>query len=182
MLSRFQRFNQSRKDKDHRSKLEDQVEQALLGQGLSPRYEPEKFNYTLHRRYTPDFRIEDVYIEVKGWFPSSERTKFLSVIRNNPELKIFVALQKPEQRISKTSKTTLAGWCQKHGIPWSPIPIPPDFINQWLNGKRVTSVAPDAKAPTQRRSTRTARSTASAAKADLTPIQGSLGLDEKETA
>ena len=33
MLSRFERFNQTRKDKDHRSKLEDEVEKALLQAG-----------------------------------------------------------------------------------------------------------------------------------------------------
>ena len=38
--------------------------------------------------------------------------KFLSVIRNNPELRIFVALQRPNQRLNKQSKTTLAQWCQ----------------------------------------------------------------------
>ena len=125
----------TRRDKDHRSALEDQVEKALLQQGLTPQYEPDKFDYTLHRRYCPDFKIGDVYIEVKGWWPSCERTKFLSVIRNNPDLRIFVALQRPSQRLSKQSKTTLAGWCTKNGIAWSPIPIPPDFIDQWLNGK-----------------------------------------------
>ena len=188
MLNRFNRFNQSRKEKDHRSKLEDEVEKALLGLGLSPKYEPEKFEYTLHRKYTPDFLLgEDVngnkvWVEVKGWFPSADRMKILSVIRNNPELKIFIALQKPGQRLNKTSKTTLAGWCQKYGIPWSPIPIPPEFIDQWMQGKQPTFHVPAVKAPTPRRSTRTARSSASAVKTDLTPIQGSLGLDEKASA
>ena len=148
MLDRFNRFNATRKQKDHRSKLEDEVEQALLDRGLSPKYEPDKFDYTLHRQYCPDFKIgEDinVYIEVKGWWPSSERMKFLSVIRNNPELRIFVALQRPNQRLSKQSKTTLAQWCQKQGINWSPIPIPPDFIDQWLNGKQATFPCPSCE-------------------------------------
>ena len=182
MLDRFNRFNAARKQKDHRSKLEDEVEQALLDRGLSPQYEPDKFEYTLHRKYCPDFKVGDVYIEVKGWWPSSERMKFLSVIRNNPELRIFVALQRPNQRLNKQSKTTLAQWCQKQGIKWSPIPIPPDFIDQWLNGSKPTFHVQDAKAPTPRRSTRTGRSTASPVKADSTPIQGSLGLEVRESA
>ena len=182
MLSRFNQFNRTRKQKDHRSKLEDEVEQALLDRGLSPQYEPDKFEYTLHRKYCPDFKVGDVYIEVKGWWPSSERMKFLSVIRNNPELKIFVALQRPNQRLNKQSKTTLAQWCQKQGIKWSPIPIPPDFIDQWLNGKQATFHVPAAKAVTPRASTQTAPSSASAAKDDLTPKQGSLGLENWESA
>ena len=180
MLDRFNRFNATRKQKDHRSKLEDEVEQALLDRGLSPQYEPDKFEYTLHRKYCPDFKIGDVYIEVKGWWPSSERMKFLSVIRNNPELKIFVALQRPNQRLNKASKTTLAQWCQKQGIKWSPIPIPPDFIDQWLNGKQATFHVPAATAQTRQRSTKTEASSASAAKDDLTPKQGSLGLENLE--
>ena len=182
MLDRFNRFNANRKQKDHRSKLEDEVEQALLDRGLSPQYEPDKFEYTLHRKYCPDFKVGDVYIEVKGWWPSSERMKFLSVIRNNPELRIFVALQRPNQRLNKASKTTLAQWCQKQGIKWSPIPIPPDFIDQWLNGKQATFHVQDAKAPTRQRSTKTAPSSASAVKDDLTPKQGSLGLENWESA
>ena len=186
MLSRFNQFNRTRKQKDHRSKLEDEVEQALISQGLSPKYEPDKFEYTLHRKYTPDFLLgldvngNKVFSEIKGWWPSSERMKFLSVIRNNPELRIFVALQRPNQRLSKQSKTTLAQWCQKQGINWSPIPIPPDFIDQWLNGKQATFHAPAAKAPTRQRSTQTDPSSASAAKDDLTPKQGSLGLENLE--
>ena len=109
MRNRFERFNATRRDKDHRSALEDQVEKALLQQGLTPKYEPDKFDYTLHRRYCPDFKIGDVYIEVKGWWPSSERMKFLSVIRNNPELRIFVALQRPNQRLSKQSEDNAGG-------------------------------------------------------------------------
>lgn len=186
MLSRFNQFNRTRKQKDHRSKLEDEVEQALISQGLSPKYEPDKFEYTLHRKYTPDFLLgldvngNKVFSEIKGWWPSSERMKFLSVIRNNPELRIFVALQRPNQRLSKQSKTTLAQWCQKQGINWSPIPIPPDFIDQWLNGTRCTCRVQDAKAATRQRSTKTAPSSASAAKDDLTPKQGSLGLENLE--
>ena len=165
------------------------MEKALLEQGLSPAYEPEKFEYTLHRKYTPDFCLgtepggEKVWVEVKGWWPSGERMKFLSVVRNNPELRIFVALQAPKQRLSKGSKTTLAKWCDRKGIAWAPIPIPPDFVDQWMQGKKPTFHVPDAKAPTRQCSAKTARSSASAAKADLTPIQGTLGFVlEEETA
>ena len=181
MLDRFNRFNATRKQKDHRSKLEDEVEQALLI-GASPLNTSPT---NLSTPFTGSIALtskSDVYIEVKGWWPSSERMKFLSVIRNNPELRIFVALQRPNQRLNKASKTTLAQWCQKQGINWSPIPIPPDFIDQWLNGKQATFHVPAAKAPTRRRSTQTDPSSASAAKDDLTPKQGSLGLGNWESA
>lgn len=122
----------------HRSKLETDVEKQLLSYGLSPIYEQSKYEYILKRKYTPDFQVGDVFIEVKGWWPPHERQKFLSVLAANPKLKIFVALQRPEQRLSKTSSTTLAKWCEKHGVCWSSIPIPRSFIERWLNGERIT--------------------------------------------
>ena len=137
-LNRYRQRIITARDKEHRSKLEDQVEEALINQGLSPVYEPDKFEYVLHRKYKPDFRLGDVYIEVKGWWPSAERTKFLAVVTHNPDLKIFVAMSRPFQKISKTSKTSLAKWCDKHGICWCPIPIPPWYLQQWFQGKRPT--------------------------------------------
>ena len=150
MLDRFNLRNRQRKDKEHRSRLEDQVEQALINQGLSPQYEPDKFEYVLHRKYKPDFRVGDVYIEVKGWWPPPERTKFLAVILNNPNLKIFVALQRPNLTLNKKSSTTYGEWCNKYGIAWCPVPIPPEFLKRWLNGERPTYRARTAEAATRR--------------------------------
>lgn len=166
MLDRYNRRLRDRKDREHRSKLETEVEQALIAQGLSPSYETERFPYVLHRKYTPDFKVGDVYVEVKGWWPPAERAKFLAVIINNPGLPIFVALQRPYMTLSKQSKTTYAQWCDKHGIAWCPIPIPPDFMAQWLAGTRLTFRAPDrnVKAVTAQLSMKTDPSTASSAK------------------
>ena len=172
MLEKFNRWNKQRKNKEHRSGLEDKVQDALLAQGFSPAYEDQSFSYVLHRKYKPDFRIDDVHIEVKGWWPPAERTKFLAVVINNPELRIFVALQRPHQTLSKTSKTSYAKWCNKHGIAWCPIPIPKDFLDQWLDGLRVTFHAPDptATAVTGGKCTRTAASGVSRAKDDPTQM------------
>jgi hypothetical protein len=165
MLDRYNRRLRSRKDREHRSNLETQVEEALLAQGYAPQYEPEKFGYVLHRQYRPDFKVGDVYVEVKGWWPPAERTKFLAVIMNNPGLPIFVALQRPHMTLSKQSKTTYAQWCSKYGIAWCPIPIPPEFMQQWMAGARPTFHAParNAKAQTEQPSTQTVLFTASSA-------------------
>lgn len=112
------------------------------------------------------FRVGNVRIEVKGWWPPAERSKFLAVVMANPELRIFVALQRPHLTLNKKSNTTYAMWCQKYGIAWCPIPIPPDFLRQWLAGQRPTfhAPAPTAKARTARANAKTAVSTASSAK------------------
>ena len=52
MFDRFNRVNRQRKDKEHRSQLEDQVEKSLSAQGFSPSYEVDKFSYVLHRKMT----------------------------------------------------------------------------------------------------------------------------------
>lgn len=173
MLEKFNRFNRQRKNKEHRSGLEDQVEDLLRKQGFSPQYESESFAYVLHRKYKPDFRLGDVHIEVKGWWPSNERQKFLAVVINNPDLKIFVALQRPHQTLSKKSKTSYCQWATKYGIAWCPIPIPQDFLTQWLNGERPTFHAPGktAKARMLRCNAKTAVSTASSAKNDPTQME-----------
>ena len=173
MLEKFNRWNRQRKNKEHRSGLEDKVEDALREQGFSPEYEKESFPYILHRKYKPDFKVGDVHIEVKGWWPSDQRQKFLSVVINNPDLRIFVALQRPHQTLNKKSKTSYAQWATKNGIAWCPIPIPKEFLDQWLAGERPTFHAPakTAKAQTGRGNTKTAASTASSAKGDRIQLE-----------
>jgi hypothetical protein len=165
MLDRYNRRRQAHKDREHRSRLEEEVEQALESMGYTPSYEAERFNYVLHRKYTPDFKVGQVLIEVKGWWPPAERSKFLSVIVCNPGLPIFVALQRPYLTLSKKSKTTYAEWCSRHGIAWCPIPIPPDFMEQWAAGFRPTFHVPHrtAKAATGQALTKPESSTASSA-------------------
>ena len=168
MFRAFNRANKQRKDKEQRSGLEDKVEDALREQGFNPEYEKESFPYVLHRKYRPDFKIGDVHIEVKGWWPSDQRQKFLSVVINNPDLKIFVAIQRPHQTLNKKSKTTYAQWATRYGIAWCPIPIPKEFLEQWLQGERPTCHVPikTAKAATGQRNTKTEASSVSSVKKD----------------
>jgi hypothetical protein len=139
------------RERGHRSGLETKVEEALQKQGLSFSYEKESFVYYRKGRYTPDFTIDGehpFHIEVKGyWFPQ-DRSKVLATIIANPDMRLLVALQRPFMTISKKSKTSYAAWCTKNGIPWCSIPIPEDFINQWLSGSRCTMHVTDANQAT----------------------------------
>ena len=139
----FDRYNRAKRNKPrpgiYRSTLEEDIGADLIKLGFETSYEKDKFQYVLPpRRYTPDFRVGDFFIEVKGWFPSKERTKLLAVMKSNPGLPLFIALQSPHQRLSKNSKTSVAMWCEKHGIPWCPTPIPAEFLRQWATGLRPT--------------------------------------------
>lgn len=117
----------------YRNAVEKAVGDQLSELGLLALYEVAKLGYILHRRYTPDFTFGDTHhIEVKGWWEPSDRAKLLAVIHANPTTKVLVALQNPNLTIAKKSKTTYAQWCEKHGIQWCPIPIPPDALMAWL--------------------------------------------------
>ena len=142
----FDRFNRAHRKRarpgPYRSQLEEDIGADLVKLGHVADYEPDKFEYTLHRKYTPDFRVGDFYIEVKGWFSASDRSKLLAVFKANPDLPLFVALQMPRQRLNAKSKTTVAQWCDKHHIKWCPTPIPADFLTAWANGKQPTFHVP----------------------------------------
>ena len=166
----FRAYNQHRKRHkkgEFRSKEEARVSQALIELGYDIDYEKERFDYYLKRFYTPDFVVKgkhfDFYIEVKGWFPPDARSKLLSVVTHHPTLPLFVALAKPHAKLNKNSKTEVCQWCEKYGIAWCPLPIPTDFLQQWVNGLRLSYRAPSAPRQTRRASTKTDGLPASAA-------------------
>ena len=122
-----------------RSTTELRVAQQFQDEGVPYTYETDRLGYSLKRNYTPDFKIGDVFVEVKGYWPPSDRAKLLAVFKSNPETMLFVALERPALTISKKSKTTYAQWCDNNRIPWCPVPIPQQFLTAWLNLSRVTS-------------------------------------------
>ena len=149
MYRRFNQQRERRKKGEFRSKLEEQISASLQQQGHEISYERDRFDYYLKRFYTPDFIVKgkafDFYIEVKGYWDSADRNKFLAVVQRHPTLPIFIAFQRPHQTISKTSKTSYCIWAEKHGIAWCPTPIPDDFLNAWVTGQKLTFRAPTNK-------------------------------------
>ena len=124
-----------------RSKLEERVEYEFDQLGIEHSYETETVDYIVRHSYTPDFTVPGAHpfhVEVKGWMSPEDRKKLLAVVINNPRLPLLVALQSPNQKLSKRSKTSVSDWATKHGIAWTPIPIPKELIMQWLDGKPCT--------------------------------------------
>lgn len=149
MYRRFNQQQERRKKGEFRSKLEEQISASLQQQGHEISYERDRFDYYLKRFYTPDFIVKgqafEFYIEVKGYWDSADRSKFLAVVQRHPTLPIFIAFQKPHQKISKTSKTSYCQWAEKFGIAWCPTPIPDDFLHSWVTGRKLTFRAPTKK-------------------------------------
>jgi hypothetical protein len=104
-----------------RSGLEDKLGNFLREHGIEFGYESDVVEYTVPEKvgkYTPDFKIGEVYLETKGRFTSEDRKKMLFVFRSNPDLNLLMVFPKPLNTITRKSKTTYADWCDKNGIPW----------------------------------------------------------------
>jgi hypothetical protein len=85
--------------------------------------------YTLEKNYKTDFVLPNgIIIEVKGYFPSKDRTKMRRVKDAHPHLDIRILLARPHQRLSRKSKTTYAMWCERHGFPWAEGSVPKDWL------------------------------------------------------
>ena len=115
------RKSQKSKLGNFRSEFEKDVATQLQPFGFS--YEPCQIDYRVERKYTPDFVYElngrVYYIECKGYFRAGDTQKYRAInqcLRENEEL-IFV-LMKPNQKVSKSTKNTMAQWCDKHDILW----------------------------------------------------------------
>lgn len=114
-----------------RSRLEEQVAELLTNLNIEYGYEPDKFNYVIEAKYTPDFKVGNVYLETKGFFKPADRRKMLAVKKCNPDLDVRLVFQAPYNKISKNSKTTYAAWAEKNGFQWCPYyDIPLDWLNE----------------------------------------------------
>ena len=113
----------SRKSKlgNFRSEFERDVATQLQPFGFS--YEPFQVPYRIERKYTPDFVYEynerTYLIECKGYLRAGDTQKYRSIancLGSDQEL-IFI-LMKPNQKVNKSTKLTMAEWCDKHEILW----------------------------------------------------------------
>lgn len=116
----------------YRSGLEEQVAKYLETAGVPVVFEEHKIDYVIPARpakYTPDFRLPDgSYIETKGRFLVADRHKHLLIKDQRPDIKIRFLFQNANARISKTSKTTYASWCDKHGFEYAHKHVPDNWI------------------------------------------------------
>ncbi|MBL40363.1 MAG: hypothetical protein CL761_03435 [Chloroflexi bacterium] len=112
-----------------RSHLEEQVADLLDQLAVPYQYESEKLPYLIEANYIPDFKVGDIYLEAKGYFPPEQRRKMKAVKESHPDLDIRIIFQSPNNKISKRSKTTYAKWAEKNGFPWCAYyAIPVDWL------------------------------------------------------
>ena len=85
-------------------------------------YEPKdtRLAYVIEHIYVPDFVCHETKTikEAKGLWEADDRRKILAVKKAHPDWTITMVFQKPDKKISKTSKTSYSDWCTKHDIAW----------------------------------------------------------------
>lgn len=122
-----------------RSEFELNIAKELEAQGLKWEYEPEKIPwYPEPRYYTPDFKIyrpdgSYYYIEAKGFFTASARSKMKRVHATHPDIDIRYLFMCASNKVSSRAKkrpTTYAMWCEKQGHRWAEKTIPEEWVRE----------------------------------------------------
>lgn len=117
-----------------RSGLEEDVTEQLTKLGAKYEYEPYKISFIQpekKRTYTPDFVLANgIVIETKGRFLTADRQKHEWIQELYPNMDLRFVFTNPNARISKTSKTTYAMWCEKRGFKYASKLIPGDWIDE----------------------------------------------------
>ena len=121
----------------YRSGLEASVGAQLNSAKVRWEYESERIPYTPRpRTYTPDFIVKGqavkFYVETKGRFLGSDRTKHLLLKEQHPQLDIRFVFTNPNQKLYKGAKTTYGEWCEKHGFSFSKGSIPDSWLRECL--------------------------------------------------
>lgn len=118
----------------YRSGLEKVIGEQIAAAGVACEYESEVIRYehpARTARYTPDFPLPNgIIIETKGRFIPGDRKKHLLVKAQHPNKDIRFVFGNSRARLSKTSKTTYADWCNKHGFLYADKWIPAAWLKE----------------------------------------------------
>ena len=117
-----------------RSGLEERIAEQLDKAGVEYTYEQVKLKYikpASEHIYTPDFVLSNgIIVETKGRFLMADRQNHILVKKHNPTLDIRFVFSNSNARISKTSRTTYASWCEKNGFKYADKTIPEEWLNE----------------------------------------------------
>ncbi|GCE65718.1 hypothetical protein OMCYN_01664 [cyanobiont of Ornithocercus magnificus] len=115
----------------YRSGFEENVALFLTRSGVAFSYEASEVPYRISYKYIPDFTLtaHNIILECKGYWSASDRRKIRAVRETNPDLDLRMVFQSPENKISRNSRTTYGGYCDKLGIPWSNTNIPSTWLH-----------------------------------------------------
>lgn len=127
-----------------RSGLEEKVGAFLSEHGVDYDYEEVTLRYEVPARaarYTPDFILPNgIIIETKGRWVTADRQKMALIKEQHPDLDIRMVFSRSKTTISKTSKTTYAMWCVKHGFPYADKFPPREWLEEAPNERSLAAL------------------------------------------
>ena len=117
------------------SKFEARVGEALKKSGVDSKHQPPSLSYTRQCEYTPDFLIttksgKEIYIETKGYWTSSDRSKHKLVCAANPGVDIRLVFQNANNKLNKNSDTTYGDWCDRYKVKWAHLNVPEEWLEE----------------------------------------------------
>jgi len=118
----------------YKSRFEFDFATYLENNSIEFEYEQHKFTYIPKQRtYTPDFYLPkfDMFIETKGQFVGSDRSKHKLIAEQYPDLDLRFVFQNDKVKLSKKSKTTYADWCNKNNFKYAKGVIPIGWMKNY---------------------------------------------------
>ena len=118
----------------YKSRFEFDFATYLENNGIEFQYEQHKFTYVPKQKtYTPDFYLPkfDMFIETKGQFVGSDRSKHKLIAEQYPDLDLRFVFQNDKVKLSKKSKTTYADWCNKNNFKYAKGVIPIGWMKNY---------------------------------------------------
>jgi hypothetical protein len=138
--------------KEFRSALEAGIAAQLEAAGVEYQYEPYKLEYkrrvtsgvcdscgrspvSQRRKYLPDFVVgsadQPTIIEVKGYFPPSERAKLVAIRSANPASDIRLVFGADNKLARKKDDRRYSDWCTEHEFKYAVRIIPKSWLKEF---------------------------------------------------
>lgn len=128
----------------YRSGLEEKVCAELKEAGVHFTYEENLIRYikpARAARYTPDVVLDNgIIVELKGRFVTEDRQKHLLIKAQHPNLDIRFVFSNSKTRISKTSATTYAMWCEHHGFQYADKHVPILWTHELRDPRKIEAL------------------------------------------
>lgn len=115
-----------------RSDFEIDIANELDDKGIAFEYEHLRIPYQRKpSKYLVDIELPNgIFLEIKGLFTGSDRTKHLLIKKQHPDLDIRFIFQRAKNKLNKKSKTTYGDWCDKHGFKWAEGHVPDEWLEE----------------------------------------------------
>ena len=93
-----------------RSSWEANFARYLIHEGKDFKYEPDSFLLKSGRTYTPDFKVGDIYYEVKGWWTARAKEKFEQFRLQYPDIKVEIVGEPEYNDLCGRFSSTIQHW------------------------------------------------------------------------